>query len=153
MRKRLKNQSGLTLVEILAVIVIISFLAIIILNIQVKSSNQFNQQFSRNQQLNEISYVLKTITKDIRKTNSITLINQTNNQNDQKETIFTGINVNSKKYEFDKQSKSIKLNEIFFAKQIEEFSVSHTGNRYTILIKNVKGNQVTTTIYVRGANQ
>ncbi|GEL05008.1 type II secretion system protein [Rummeliibacillus stabekisii] len=153
MKRRLTNQKGITLVEILAAIVIIGFLAILILNIQSKSTEQYNKQFTTNQQLKEISYVLKSITKDIRKTNSVTLTNQTNLKNEQKEVLYTGVNVNNKKYEFDEQSKSIKLNGSIYANNIMEFFISNTGKRYTIYINNIKGNQVTTTVYIRSADQ
>ncbi|UQW96383.1 type II secretion system GspH family protein [Rummeliibacillus sp. G93] len=153
MKKRLTNQRGITLVEILASIVIIGFLAIFIINIQVKSTEQYNKQFTTNQQLKEISYVLKTITKDIRKTNNVTLTNQTNIKNEQNEILYTGISVNNKQYIFDKQSKSIKLNGSIYANNINDFSISNTGDRYIIIIKNLKGSQVTTTVYIRSANQ
>ena len=90
MKRIVIDQRGITLVEILAAVVIIGFLSILILNIQAKSSDQYNNQLSKNQQLNEISYVLKVITKDIRKSTNISYIDSTEEQitEDRKTILF-----------------------------------------------------------------
>ena len=149
MKKIVNNQRGITLVEILAAVVIIGFLSILILNVQVESSDQYNKQLSKNQQLNEVSYVLKVITKELRNANFITL-------NDEKQeplrgnTVYTGIDIDGTQYQLDTSSKIITRNGNIFANNIEDFYVKENGNEISIRIISTNGKKIDTTITVRG---
>ena len=66
----LKHQRGMTLVETVAVLVIIGFLSLLLLNTLTGSSSQYSDQLQENTQIHDISYVLKVVTKEIRMTNA-----------------------------------------------------------------------------------
>lgn len=66
----INNDRGLTLVELLAVIVISSILIVTLTNIFVSGINEQTKQSKNNQNIVETSYALKVITKDFRKVQS-----------------------------------------------------------------------------------
>lgn len=65
--KLLKNKKGLTLIEVLAATAIISFIAILIFSIIQSSIDQRIKQTKEKQDLFDITYALKVVTKDIRR--------------------------------------------------------------------------------------
>ncbi|MGE7771655.1 type II secretion system protein [Viridibacillus arvi] len=135
------NEKGITLVETLAVIVITALIAILIFKLQLTSSEQYKRQVNQNQQLNEISYVLKVITKEMRKT---TDINSTEDG--------IGIKIKNAEYKFDENTKTINKNDEPFAINIKEFKVTYEENGWVIIIENLEEKIVTTKIVVRGGN-
>lgn len=148
MNKLLKKQRGQSLVEILAVILLIGLVSILILNVLNNSVNQYNEQSSNDKQLNDASYVLKVITKDIRKFPSSKII-----------PVNNGIKVNGNTYQFDKSDSSIKKNHDIIITNIEAFTVTNSLNNdeWTIYIKNKKNaysknSEVKTTIIVRSGD-
>lgn len=79
----LTNQKGLTLLEVLAAVTIISIIIVLLYGILFNSKEQYNSQTEKNEQLSDISYALKVITKDIRKSGTLPEIKQ----NDEKKFI------------------------------------------------------------------
>lgn len=69
--RNLKNQQGVSLVEVLGGIVILSFVGILLLSIISSGQKQYTNQSEKNQELKDISYKLKVLTKDIRKAESV----------------------------------------------------------------------------------
>ena len=63
---RRKHQQGFTLVETLAVVVIISIISVLLFSI-LSSSTSTHQKQAKKQNLQDTSYALKLITKDFRK--------------------------------------------------------------------------------------
>ncbi|WP_084246924.1 prepilin-type N-terminal cleavage/methylation domain-containing protein [Rummeliibacillus stabekisii] len=57
-RNIIRKQNGITLIEVLAAFVLISILTIILINVQIGSQKQYNQQFETNSEINEVSYAL-----------------------------------------------------------------------------------------------
>ncbi|KOO52330.1 prepilin-type N-terminal cleavage/methylation domain-containing protein [Viridibacillus arvi] len=139
MMKIVTNEKGVTLVEILATIVITAIVATLIFNVQLSSSKQYDKQLNKNQQLNEVSYVLKVITKEMRKTTDISSIN-------------TGIKIKNDEYKFDVNTNSIIKNHEPFATNIGEFMVEYKDNSWNIKIKNLDGKTVETKIVVRSGS-
>ncbi|MGG0663666.1 type II secretion system protein [Viridibacillus arvi] len=139
MMKIVTNEKGVTLVEILATIVITAIVATLIFNVQLSSSKQYDKQLKKNQQLNEVSYVLKVITKEMRKTTDISSIN-------------TGIKIKNDEYKFDVNTNSIIKNHEPFATNIGEFMVEYKDNSWNIKIKNLDGKTVETKIVVRSGS-
>ena len=136
MKKRL-NQKGLTLVEILAVMAITSVVLMMIYGIQLNSKEQYTTQAEKNNQLTDISYVLKVITKDIRKSGTAPEING---------NTFT---IGSEEYVFDASAKSITRNRSILAQHITDFTIEPiTGKKYKISIKNTK-ESIDTEIVIR----
>lgn len=70
-KKAFKDNTGLTLIEILAVVVILSIVSFFLLNIALSSTKQGNIQSKESFQINDTAYVLKQITKDLRKTSEV----------------------------------------------------------------------------------
>ncbi|OBW53504.1 hypothetical protein A9986_15140 [Solibacillus silvestris] len=64
---RTKSEFGMTLIEVLATLVIASIIAIFIFNFIKSSTDQNIQQTKETGDLFDISYALKVITKDIRR--------------------------------------------------------------------------------------
>lgn len=139
MRNILNNEKGVTLVEILAVVVLTALAAILIFKVQLTSSEQYDKQLKQNQQLNEMSYVLKVITKEMRKTTDITSIND-------------GIKINNVEYKFDKNTMSISKDNENFATNIREFNVKYKDNGWNIIIENLDGKKAETKIVVRSGS-
>lgn len=67
MKHLIKNKYGMTLIEVLAVTVITSIVAILVFGIIQSSVKQQAQQTKEASNLNDITYALKMITKDIRR--------------------------------------------------------------------------------------
>lgn len=70
-KKNIKDSSGLTLIEILAIIVILSIIGFILLNIVFSSTRYGDLQKKESFQINDTAFVLKQITKDLRKTSEV----------------------------------------------------------------------------------
>ncbi|MGE7918452.1 PulJ/GspJ family protein [Viridibacillus sp. NPDC093762] len=139
MKNIANNEKGITLVETLAVIVISALVATLIFNVQLSSSKQYDKQLNKNQQLNEVSYVLKVLTKEMRKTTDISSIND-------------GIKIKNDEYKFEVNTNSIIKNQEPFATNIGEFMVEYKDNSWNIKIKNLDGKTVETKIVVRSGN-
>lgn len=67
MKFSLKNERGMTLVEILAVTVITGIVAILVFSLIQSSTKQHIQQTKEAGNLSDITYALKVVTKDIRR--------------------------------------------------------------------------------------
>lgn len=64
---RIKQQHGLTLIEVLAVLVIVSIIAVLLVSILSSSTSNHQKQVTKNKELQDASYALKIITKDFRR--------------------------------------------------------------------------------------
>jgi len=62
----LKNEKGMTLVEVLATLVIVSIVIIFLVGIQVVVQKQFKSQTTSTEQLTDITIAMKSITKELR---------------------------------------------------------------------------------------
>lgn len=72
--RQLKHNHGFTLVEMLAVIVLFSTITLICFSIITSATNQQIKQSTHNRDIDRLSYTLKVITKDIRKSDTIETI-------------------------------------------------------------------------------
>lgn len=146
----LNSQKGVTLVEVLASVVLMGIVAILIFNIHAESQDQYNRQSSKSQQLREISYVLKVITKDIRKNAFIITDDETKENTESGKTIYTAFEVGEHEYRFDKQRQKITLDGSDFALNIQNFYIQETiTDQWFIYIENTNGKKVNTTIVER----
>ncbi|HLS36047.1 MAG TPA: prepilin-type N-terminal cleavage/methylation domain-containing protein [Bacillota bacterium] len=62
----MKNEKGMTLVEVLATLVIVSIVIIFLVGIQVVVQKQFKSQTTSTEQLTDITIAMKSITKELR---------------------------------------------------------------------------------------
>ena len=71
MKKLLNNERGLTLVELLAVLVIGAIILLLINNVHMFGQNQYNKQSKQAEQIYNVTYAAKVITNEIRKAEKI----------------------------------------------------------------------------------
>ncbi|TSI10137.1 prepilin-type N-terminal cleavage/methylation domain-containing protein [Lysinibacillus sp. BW-2-10] len=67
----IKQQYGISLVEVLASIVIVTIVSSLVYSIVIKSNDHYNNQYDKNMELSDISYKLKLLTKEIRKASDV----------------------------------------------------------------------------------
>ncbi|MFY3792769.1 type II secretion system protein [Ureibacillus sp. MALMAid1270] len=133
-----KNEKGVTLVEVLAVIVLFSIIAIFVFTIISSSTKQQTEQTMESLELQDGAYLLKQITRDLRK--SVKLDNQVGRytfQDQQGNTLFT--------YEY--KDKKLYRNSSLIGNGIEQFSL--TGDETVNLRFTIKNKQFETTITLR----
>ncbi|GLC87268.1 PulJ/GspJ family protein [Lysinibacillus piscis] len=70
----LRNTRGFTLVEVLAVVVILAIVTMLSISLITSATKQQIAQSTHNRDIKELSYALKLITKDFRKSNKFTEI-------------------------------------------------------------------------------
>lgn len=71
MIKKLKNDKGITLVELLSVIAIGGIVMVLIMSILSNGQKQYSSQTADAEQLNDLRFVAKVITKEIRKADKV----------------------------------------------------------------------------------
>lgn len=67
MKQMMKNEKGITLIELLAVLAIGSVILSLIIGVTVNGQKTYSQQANSAEQLTEVRYVVKVITKELRK--------------------------------------------------------------------------------------
>lgn len=68
----LRNSKGFTLFEVLAVIVILAIVSMLSISLVTSATKQQIEQSTHNHDIKELSYALKVITKDFRKSEKMT---------------------------------------------------------------------------------
>lgn len=76
MKSLIKNTRGMTLIEILAVTVITSIIAVLVFSIIHLSVTQQVKQTRETASLNDVTYALKVVTKDIRRSKNADIIDK-----------------------------------------------------------------------------
>lgn len=118
--KQPSKQSGLSLVEVLATIVVIVLISSLVFGVINNSKRIYDDQVDKNQILTDTSYFLKVITKEIRKNPDKVIVNENEN-------ILTIVDTQYKKIEKtiiaeSRHSKTDLINNIDF------FKVSYENN-------------------------
>lgn len=143
MRKHLNNGKGITLVELLAAIVLASIVMLIVYSVLMSGTKQYKSQLEKNNQLTDISYALKMITKDIRKTEDPQIINNSK------------IELNGINYSLD--GNTINRNGVVIASSIKRFHVTSENNKWIIEIESSNGAGVEKTekteVYLRKGDE
>lgn len=109
MWKQWNNEKGITLFELLAAVVLASIVMLLVFSVLMSGTKQYKNQLEKNNQLTDISYALKMITKDIRKTENPRIISKS-------EIELNGIN-------YSKVGNTITRNGDVIARHIELFNV------------------------------
>ncbi len=144
MKKRLNNYSGLTLVENLAVIVLLFIVMLFVFGILSSSSKQNKEQTAESFQINDAAYTLKQITKDIRKTHHIDTP-----QIDQYLLMDKG-NTQLFNYTYDPTAKTLSRNNGVIVNNIEEFKMIVNEQTATISFQLNKKDYTTTLAFRKG---
>ncbi|KGR91247.1 hypothetical protein CD30_07350 [Ureibacillus massiliensis 4400831 = CIP 108448 = CCUG 49529] len=137
MKSLLKNNKGLTLVELLAVIVISSIIMIVLFSIFLNGQNQAQTQRDKNLQLIDVAYVLKVLTREIRKTDIVEVQNN--------DTLIIDNDI----YTFNSADNTITKNGDVFQNNINQFQVNKVLNKITIQITSIDGITQKTEIVLR----
>lgn len=137
------NERGLTLIEVLATIILLFIISAFVFNFIITSKEEHNAQAASNQELFDNTYILKLLTKDIRKSTHADLItaNEFIFKNQDGSTSF--------KYKYEPLSKSIFRNEDLIASNIQNLQILLNGNSIELLITNTKGIKFQTTLHFR----
>lgn len=69
--KWLRNSKGLTLFEVLAVVVILAIVSMLSISIVTSATKQQIEQSAHNRDIKDLSFALKVITKDFRKSDNL----------------------------------------------------------------------------------
>ena len=140
----MKNNKGLTLIEVLSTLVILSIIMMLTFNLISRTSAEGNKQSKDNQELRSISYVLKLVTKDVRQ--SVSSIESSI-------TEFKLVNAysttNDVTYSYDATTQTLRRNNQVVASNISHFDTTHAPTFIKIYIENDKHESVTTTLYYR----
>jgi len=134
------NNRGFTLVEVLAVIVILGIASTILMSILVSSSETNNKQLSNNEQLTELSYVLKLLTKDMRRTVTYDSNNSTF-KNEDYSVQYT--------YSFNNENNTVSRNNEVIATNITIFTLINNSDSITFYIENKNGHRISTQLFFR----
>ena len=146
MKKYLKNEKGLTIVEVLAVIIIGSIIMLLIFNVHLFSQKQYKSQSEKSRHLYDVTYAAKVITKEIRKAEKVTVKDNmlTLTLNESNETIF------------EWQNDTIMKDGNSFILEISKFEVERDEDddrKFTLAIESIEQNgkneSIKTEIYVR----
>lgn len=162
----MKNEKGFTLVEVLAVIVILTIVGAILFNLLTSSNKEYKSQVDDTTNLNELSFIMKEITRDFRKTKIVDIQNNQvvfkTKENNQEKVIAT--------YTYTKTGNTLSKNGAPYQTKIRSFCVQSTKepSKSTskdcpstskipsaqegiyLNIENTNGKRVETTLYSRG---
>ena len=151
MKKQWNTEKGITLVELLASIVLAGIVMVLIYSVLMTGTKQFKDQLEKNNQLTDVSYALKIITKDIRKTENPRLIS--NSEIDLNGIIYL------------KNGNTITRNGVIIARSIEQFNVDDGSDdedvkqdennvKWSIEIKSINQQEIKKTeIYLRKGDE
>ena len=136
----MKNENGLTLIEVLCTIIILSIISIISFSIISTSLANHHTQKEQINELNKNSYVLKIISNDFRET--IEMVENEGNITFKKHDLST---VN---YTFDKGI--LYRNNIVLVENLNQFSIKMIDNTsFELAVSNRKNEKLKTTLYLR----
>ena len=143
LKKYMDNEKGITLVEILAVIIISFVLILLVSKIHLFTQKHYNSQSDTTGQLFNVTHAGKVITKEIRKADGRSII--TNTPNYDKIIITDKI-----EYSYDTANQWIIAKDgTILAKNIKEFYVKKNGNELILKIISVDNEKVNTKIVIR----
>ena len=139
----MKNEKGLTLIEVIAYIAILSIVLILSFSIMSNSKAEHEEQYNNIQLLTKNSYVMKQITSDIRE--SIDLESSSNQIIMQKKNSVETI------YRYDEDIFTLYRNDQPIANNLKSFLIKANTNKKSVSVQltNLRDEQLNTTIYLR----
>lgn len=137
----MKNEKGLTLIEVMAYITISSIILTLTFSIMSNSNAEHEEQYKNTQELAQNSYVMKQITSDVRE--SINLNSSSNLVTMQKKNSITTT------YSYDPSTFTLFRNNQPIANNLKSFLINANSNSVSIRLTNLRDEQLNTTIYLR----
>lgn len=134
--KNNSNQDGLTLIEILAVMVLLSIITSSIFGLLISGNKNFERQSDNNSQLNELTFVLKQVTKDVRQSSTVQISSNI-------------LALDSTTYLYNVNTQSLERNGQVLSTSIKQFQVLQNNNQLFIEITGIFGKTVQTTVVLR----
>lgn len=142
MKLPLSRQQGMTLIETLAVVVISAIILFSATTILTKSTSEHTKQVTNTEQLTEVRFVLKQITKDMRMSTKI--------EKSDSNYIFlskdTSIIAN---YSFNETTNTITRNNIDLASNIQAFNIEIKSPKILITVKTLNEKEIHTELLFR----
>ncbi len=142
MRKLVKSEDGLSLVELLAVLAIGSIIILFISTIHIFIQNQYNSQSTEVKGLTDITIAMRAITKDIRSANEVEI------SEDFKQLIIT-IEGEATTYHFE--NNMLKKNGVPYIYDLEDFETIYNDSKIKLKLISLSGKKAETEIVMRGA--
>lgn len=144
--KRLRNETGMTLAEVLATFVIASIVMTLVIGVLVFVQKQYRGQSEDAKHLTDVTIAAKAITRDIRMAEDKEI-----NVVDEHTLEFTDRDI---KYVWDSDSKILKKDDTEYIYEVESFKVSpngmkDTGDSIYLFIKSTTEQQIETEIIIR----
>lgn len=159
----MKNEKGFTLVEVLAVIVILAIVGSILFNLLTSSNKEYKSQVDDTTNLNELSFIMKEITRDFRKSKIVDIQNNQvvfkTKENNQEKVIATytktgdTLSKNGSPYQTKIRSFCVQSTKEPSKRTPDCLSTSKTPSAQEgiyLNIENTNGKRVETTLYSRG---
>lgn len=130
MKKIMKNETGISLVELLAVLVIGSIILLLISNVHLFGQKQYKNQSLKAGHLYDVTYAAKVITKEIRKAEKVKWDGN---------TLTLTLN-GAPPVLIQKQNNSILKNGSPFVSGIEKFQLILDNRKLKIIIESINQN-------------
>lgn len=141
MNRLLTQQRGITLVELLGVLVIGGIVMVLILSIFSNGNKTYQNQTAKSEQITDMRYIAKVITKEIRMTDKVLIVDN---------NLVLG---SSEKIEFSIVNGNIKKGEEIIASNMDTLAFNFVERSLMIKIKSKEENnnkqQLSTEIYIR----
>jgi Tfp pilus assembly protein PilW len=140
MISRLKTEEGITLVELLASIAILSIVILLVGSVHIFGQTQFISQTETAIQSNDLRYSLSLVSRDVRQAGVVEEIGE--------KTYMVG------EYTYAFQEPNLYRNGETLSKKVQDFEIKPTENYAEIIIKSTtnrqaQGESYHTTIYFR----
>ncbi|QST00006.1 prepilin-type N-terminal cleavage/methylation domain-containing protein [Pontibacillus sp. ALD_SL1] len=139
MRTSLRNEKGVTLVELLAALALLGIVILLISNAHMFGQKQFVSQSAQIENESNVRYAMNVITKEVRRAETVSVSSDT-------------LQTNS--HAFELRGKNLYKGESVLVEDIEEFSVQEKSGKITITIKSFpnefeKVATLSTDLYIR----
>ena len=142
----MNNQKGVTLIEVLASIVLLTIVTLLTFNLLISGQNEHTKQVSANTELQDVSYAMKLLTKDIRKATKAEIITESPNV-EFKILDYNGIPIAS--YWYERDTAQLNRNGYVIANAIVQFDYSLDSSSIFVELKNSSQKTYSTKLYFR----
>ena len=143
------NEKGVTLIELLAALSLLSVILLLATSIHMLGLKQSSSQITNIQNQSNIRLAMNIITREIRKASTVSFVNIDDAVNTNDQLIINGVDV------YKLENKSITKNANTLISNIQTFTLKKVKDgMYTITIANIPSNNsplttISSTIYIR----
>lgn len=138
----MKNERGLTLIEVLASIILLSIVSAIVFQLVINTQHEHVKQVQANQLIQSNTYILKIITKDARTAKQIQQIDHHTVQ-------LTKPSAETITYQFDAATNTLLRNGQPLAK-LKAFTMQISNQSLQVSMLNRNNESLATKLYLRG---